>query len=58
LAFTILTGPFWGQALLEKFKTLSLAIRPAVQKLIEEADSFAKSGEGSIPFEELFGMEE
>ena len=46
---------FEGQALLEKFKEQSRTIRPAVQKLLEEADAFAKSGEGRIPIEELFG---
>ena len=44
-----------GQALLERFKEQSRTIRPAVQKLLEEADAFAKSGEGRIPMEELFG---
>jgi len=49
---------FEGQVLLDKFKVLSLAVRPAVRKLIEEADAFAKGGEGSIPIEKLFGTEE
>jgi len=44
-----------GQALLGRFKEQSRTIRPAVQKLLEEADAFAKSGEGRIPIEELFG---
>jgi len=45
-----------GHELLERFKEQGCAIRPAVRKLIEEADSFAKSGEGRIPMNELFGI--
>ena len=44
-----------GQALLENFKKKSNTIRPAIQKLIKEADKFAESGEGRIPLSELFG---
>ena len=44
-----------GQVLLENFKKNLNAIRPAVQKLIKEADEFAESGEGRIPLSELFG---
>ena len=43
-----------GQMLLEKFKEYSRAVRPAMQKLIDEADRFAKNGEGRIPMDELF----
>ena len=46
-----------GTALLEKFKERSRAIRPAVRKLLEEAETFARSGEGRIPMDELFGTE-
>ena len=49
---------FSGQTLLKKFKEHSRAIRPAVQRLLEEADRFAKSGEGQIPIDELFGAED
>ena len=41
-----------------KFKEHSRAVRPAVRKLLEEADAFARSGEGRIPMDELFGVEE
>ena len=47
-----------GQTLLQKFKEMSCAIRPAVQNLIEEADAFAASGEGRISMTELFGKDE
>src|SRR5215469_4773471 len=42
-----------GKALLAKFKEQSRAIRPAVKKLLEEADVFAKSGKGRIPMKKL-----
>ena len=47
-----------GQVLLRKFKEQSRAIRPAVLKLIEEADAFTKSGKGCIPMNKLFGKPE
>ena len=46
-----------GPELLEKFKEHSAAIRPAVGRLIDEADAFAGSGEGRVPLDELFGTE-
>jgi bifunctional DNA-binding transcriptional regulator/antitoxin component of YhaV-PrlF toxin-antitoxin module len=46
-----------GQELLQKFKEYSNAIRPAVSKLINEADTLAESGEGRVPIDELFGTE-
>jgi len=50
----LISQGYEGPALLEKFKENSRAIRPAVRRMIEEADEFAKSGEGRIPMEELF----
>jgi hypothetical protein len=47
-----------GQELLDQFKKQSQKVRPAVEKLIEEADAFAKSGEGRLSLAELFGAEE
>ena len=47
-----------GQALLQKFKEKSSEIKPAVQRLIKEADEFALSGEGCVPLDELFGADE
>jgi hypothetical protein len=47
-----------GQDLLEKFREYSKAVRPAVLKMIEDADEYAKSGKGRIPLDELFEMGE
>lgn len=47
-----------GQQLLALFKEHCHAVRPAVRKLIDEADAFAQSGQGHIPLEELFGEAE
>ena len=54
----LITQGYAGQELLEKFKEHSKAVRPAVLKLLEETDDFAKSGKGRIPMDELFGTEE
>ena len=51
----LISQGYEGQELLTKFKEKSMAVRPAVKKLIEEADVFAKTGEGHVPIEELFG---
>ena len=53
----LISQNYEGQELLEKFKEYSKAIRPAVQKLLEETESFVKSGKGCIPMDELFGTE-
>jgi hypothetical protein len=53
----LITQGYGGQELLEKFKEYTKAIRPAVQKLLEDNEAFAKSGEGRIPMDELFEME-
>jgi hypothetical protein len=53
----LISQGYEGTELLEKFKDYSKAIRPAVLKLMEETDEFAKSGKGKIPREELFGTE-
>ena len=54
----LISQGYEGPALLQKFKEYNRAIRPSVQKLIEEADLFAKSGDGHVPLEELFGVGE
>jgi bifunctional DNA-binding transcriptional regulator/antitoxin component of YhaV-PrlF toxin-antitoxin module len=54
----LISQGYAGQELLEKFKEYSRAIRPAVLKLIEETEAFARSGEGCIQMNELFGAEE
>ena len=53
----LISQGYGGQELLLKFKEYSRAVRPAVRKLIDEADAYAKSGEGSVPMGELFGTE-
>ena len=50
----LISQGYEGHELLTKFKKYSREIRPAVQRLIEDADAFAKSGEGKIPLDELF----
>jgi hypothetical protein len=54
----LISQGYEGQNLLEKFKEVSKSIRPAVVKLLEETEAFARSGEGHIPMDELFGMGE
>jgi len=53
----LISQGYGGQELLLKFKEYSRAVRPAVRKLIDEADAYAKSGEGRVPLGELFGTE-
>jgi bifunctional DNA-binding transcriptional regulator/antitoxin component of YhaV-PrlF toxin-antitoxin module len=43
-----------GQELLAKFKDQTKKVRPAVQKMIEEADEAAKSGAGKRSINDLF----
>ena len=47
-----------GQELLERFKEQSKKVRPAVKKLLAQADAIAKSDEGKITLDEMFGAEE
>jgi hypothetical protein len=54
----LISRGYEGAELLEKFKEYSRAIRPAVIKLIEDTESFARSGDGRIPMDELFNAEE
>jgi len=54
----LISQGYEGQELLEKFKLYSKAIRPAVEKLLEETEVFARSGEGYIPMNNLFATEE
>lgn len=46
-----------GEKLLLKFKEMKKKIRPAVKELIKEADELAKSDEGEVSFDELFGKD-
>ncbi len=45
---------FGGQELLSKFKEQTQKIRPAVQKMIKEADEAAKLSSGTLSLDELF----
>ena len=47
-----------GQELLERFREQSKKVRPAVKKLLAQADAIAKSDEGKITLDEMFGAEE
>ncbi len=49
---------YQGQELLEKFKEMRRQIRPAVLKMLEEAEKYAASGKGRLTLEELFGSED
>jgi hypothetical protein len=51
----LISQGYEGSVLLAKFKEKLRLVRPAVQRLIEEADVFAKSGEGRVSFDDLFG---
>ena len=46
-----------GKELLEKFKERKAKIRPAVKKLIEEADKVAEEGTVYVTIEDVFGKE-
>ena len=54
----LISQGYGGQELLDKFKEYSKAVRPAVLKLLEENEIFARSGQGRVSMDELFGTEE
>lgn len=54
----LISQGFSGQELLERFKEQSKKVRPAIKKLIAEADALAKSGEGKLSLDEMFGAED
>jgi hypothetical protein len=54
----LISQGYEGSALLDKFKETSRSIRPAVKKMIEDAESYVKSGKGEVSREVLFGTEE
>ncbi len=49
-----------GQNLLNEFKRISRQVRPAVEKLIEEADALAKEASANYidPTDEIFGTDD
>ena len=44
-----------GEQLLEQFKSEQKKVRPAVERMIEEADTLAASGQSGPSLDELFG---
>ncbi|MDR2167854.1 MAG: hypothetical protein LBE35_08425 [Clostridiales bacterium] len=54
----LISQGYEGQRLLARFREISQAIRPAVQKMIKDADALAESGEGRVSVDELFGKAE
>ncbi|MDR2649386.1 MAG: AbrB/MazE/SpoVT family DNA-binding domain-containing protein [Clostridiales bacterium] len=54
----LISQGYEGQELLEKFKEYSKAVRPAVIKMLEDNEEFARNEKGRIPIDELFGTEE
>jgi len=53
----LISQGYEGKELLSKFKLYSKSIRPAVTKLIQEADEFIKNEKG-CKLDELFGPED
>ena len=53
----LISQGYEGQELLEKFKEYTKAVRPAVTMLLADNETFARSGEGRIPINELFETE-
>ena len=47
-----------GEELLEQFKLTNRQIRPAVERMIAEADDLAKADKGAIALDDLFGAED
>jgi len=54
----LISQGFSGQELLKRFNEQSKRIRPAVRKLISEADDLVKSNKGKISLDELLGAED
>lgn len=54
----LISQGYEGAELLSKFKEYSQAVRPAVRKMLAEADAYAHSGSGKIPRDQLFGSGE
>jgi len=53
LADLIMQG-FAGEELLNKFKEQTKKVRPAIEKMISEADESSKSGAGKVALTDLF----
>ena len=47
----LISQGYEGAELLEKFKAQSRAVRPAVSRMIKDAEEYVRSGKGEIPRE-------
>ena len=54
----LLAQGYAGDELLAQFKAAQSKVRPAVEKLIDEADKLAMKKDGATSFDELFDSEE
>ena len=54
----LLAQGYAGDELLSQFKAAQSKVRPAVEKLIDEADKLAMKKDGAASFAELFDSEE
>ena len=54
----LLAQGYQGDELLAKFKEAQSKVRPAVERMIQEADAFAMKKDGGVSLEELFGAED
>lgn len=54
----LLAQGYQGDELLAKFKEAQSKVRPAVERMIQEADAFAMKKDGGVSLEELFDAED
>ena len=54
----LLEQGYQGDELLVKFKEAQSKVRPAVERMIQEADAFAMKKDGGVSLEELFDAED
>lgn len=54
----LLTQGYQGDELLAKFKEAQSMVRPAVERMIQEADALASKKDGGVSLEELFDAED
>lgn len=54
----LLAQGYQGGELLAKFKEAQSKVRPAVERMIQEADAFAMKKDGGVFLEELFDAED
>lgn len=54
----LLAQGYQGDELLAKFKEAQSKVRPAVERMIKEADAFAMKKDGGVSLEELFDAED